>query len=86
MLKIEDQKKFVARRVKRGAEETQSWRLLREHMNNHLLGDNLASALVYDDFATEKQAYKAIDAALELKKDPSRSLSYDTGRPLRLQM
>ena len=58
-------RKMVARRMRGGANETQSWRLLREHLKNHY-GDNLAMALHYDGFATEKQAYKFI-AALQDK-------------------
>ena len=55
------QEKLIARRVSKGNNEVQSRQLLREHLRNHA-GDNLEFALVYDNFATEKQAAKFVAA------------------------
>lgn len=47
---------MIRRRVQRGANEAQSRELLDSLLASHA-GDNLAAALVYEGFATERQAY-----------------------------
>ena len=49
--------KMIARRTNKGYNAAESAALLNELTNSHT-GDNLAAALVYNDFATEAQAAK----------------------------
>lgn len=53
--------KMVARRVKKGFNPIESEVLLDELLESHY-GDNLAHALVFEEFATEAQAYKFINS------------------------
>lgn len=50
---------MISRRVNKGFNKLESITLLAELTKSHD-GDNLATALVYNEFATEKQAYKFI--------------------------
>lgn len=52
--------KMIARRVSKGFNKVESIAMLAELIKSHD-GDNLATALVYNEFATEKQAYKFIN-------------------------
>ncbi|MGC4174323.1 hypothetical protein [Demequina sp.] len=61
---------LIARRVARGANEEESRLLLHELIAAHF-GDNLASALVYQDFATEAQAQAFVEVlAAPVTRDP----------------
>lgn len=51
---------LIQRRVSKGYNATQSEQLLEELINT-LDGYDLVYALVYEEFATEKQAYKFTD-------------------------
>lgn len=49
--------KMIARRTSKGYNAAESTNLLNELIDSHM-GDNLAAALVYNNFATEAQAAK----------------------------
>lgn len=53
--------KMLARRVSKGFNKGESIATLAELVQSHA-GDNLASALVYEQFATEKQAYNFVES------------------------
>lgn len=53
--------KMIDRRASKGFNRVESMMMLSELIKVHE-GDNLAQALVYNEFATEKQAYNYINS------------------------